>query len=438
MFKTEKKLSPACLVFLLCAPTGPALADCTVNVGGGGGGGNLITCNSAAPNPFVGIFNVDNDSTTDAGDNVVLQADTVIAPSSDQSTFSMGDGNDDISGSGAVIFGTGETAIDMDKGNNTINLVDSALFGGEGVEEFVDNGVDGSTFYFEGVLFDSLDWGTAGVSGSLGVDNFELVNSRMIVESTAIDTSLNGDIVTVSQSTIENSGTVAIDVSTGPDTVTINDSIVVSREMVLNGGQDADSFTVNNSRLEIQERENPRLDAILAGLGADRIEIGNCSEILGNITAGGGDDVVAIGNLAILEGTVKGDNGDLENPSPDNDVLRFTHQLAAGPSCDQLITDIGNLPTPDGNIVIDGITYNYQGFESIESALTCSTAVSCAEAPTKGAGDLLFDDLRPPRKPPPTQAVPQAVPLPAWVYLLSLGLLGLLAIRQLRFRVPPS
>ena len=426
MLNSKKVISSACPVILLGCCALPAIADCVLDVGVVAGGGNRITCDSNEPNPYQGVSNAGNGRTSALADEVILQADTVIAPDADESTFDMGLGNDDISGTGAVIFGTGTVAIDMGQGNNSITLSDSALFGSEGVEELVNDGAEVASFSFDGVRIDSLGWGARGIATAQGNDILNLTNSRMVIDDEAMGVGIGDDTITILQSTIDSRGAEAIGSGLGSDEVSITDSIVITRETAINGAGGGDTITIENSRLESKDAANPLSQLINAGTGTDNIVLGNCSEIVGNVVAGQGDDVVVVRNLSLLEGTLNGDRSPPLTPSL-NDTLRFEQQLAASAACTQLMTEIPNLPTPNGSITIDGITYNYEGFENIESAITCSTAFSCADAPEKGAGDLLFDGLRPPRG-----DVPQAVSLPVWAYLGALGLLGLLGAGRLR------
>ncbi len=189
----------------------------------------------------------------------------------------------------------------------------------------------------------------------------------------AIDTNSAADTITVNGGSIYAPAR-GIDGGGGPDTITINDgSVSGSAGIVGNTGDD--SITINGGSVTAT---STAIDGIS---GDDTITInGGIISGAGRAVRGGGDnDTVILAGDSNITGLIQADGTALGGTA---DILRFAMTVPADDLA-ALQADLLAAVPAGGSIDINGYTYSWENFETIEDNLT----VEVVDADGDGVGD---------------------------------------------------
>lgn len=234
------------------------------------------------------------------------------------------------------------------------------------------NGADGNdSVSNNGVTVDSLNGGNNNdtVTNNGTANNINAGNGDdTVINNGTVNNDVNGNSGT---NNIDNNGTVGNNINGGSDNDTIVNNNDVQRSVNGGGGNGVDDIT-NNGSVQSNINAGGGDDSVVNNgtVGADitgddgNDTIINNGNVDGNIFAGNDNDTVIIQ----ANGTV----GNSINGGPGTDTLRFEMLLCElrNGDFDSINDEIENLNPNNDTVTINGVTYEWVVFETLESNIT--------------------------------------------------------------------
>lgn len=318
------------------------------------GGGPVVVCNSNQPNPDPTAVQ----PATDLPIEVIVQSGAGINADIPNGAIRGGSGNNVISVFGSL--------------NNPGDIVSNS--NGQGIQ----SGTGDDVVKVMGGLVQSL--GNRAIDLQGGDDSLHVEDARLFsLTNDAITGSSGNDHVIIKNSIIDGADGIALGNDNDEIMVelsTINTTSTSAGDPPIDGGKGNDQITVESSQLNST----------------------SISAIKGN----DGDDVITIKSGVVLNALIDCDDRDFNEPDEFFDTLVFAMEVPKS-RISSITNRIENLPTPDGEITINGLFYEY---------------INC---------DQIVADLR--------VAEPRPIPtLSEWGLITLSGLMGIAALFIMRMR----
>jgi len=235
------------------------------------------------------------------------------------------------------------------------------------------------------------------VTGALG-QNGQVVKCSGADTDGYLGTVYPDDVSVLADATVSVDSGDAIDTSSAEDTITVNGGSIYAPDRGIDGGGGHDNITINdgsvsgstgivgntgNDRITINGGSVTATSTAIDGLADNDTITINGGIISGNgraVRGGGGNDTVILAGDSQITGLIQADGTPSEGTA---DILRFAMAVPADDLA-ALQKYLLNAVHAGGSITINGYTYSWENFETIEDNLT----VESADADGDGWADL--------------------------------------------------